>query len=173
MQKCPFLFPCLTVMSSNSEKSFLNFPGHFWKEGVQWELDLKGIVCEHQLQTHTHLPGLVESTDCCRVQTHDDGKRRVQISLGFTTANTWTRQKLYQITVKSHFAWQKCDRMTTEWVFSYWAAILMNFLSSCTLLLSDTHMSTSDMTHCWTSLQRCRRTESAAVWPLPGERLRV
>ncbi|TNN62347.1 hypothetical protein EYF80_027464 [Liparis tanakae] len=26
-------------------------------------------------------------------------------------------------------------------------------------------MSTSDMTHCWTSLQRCSSTESAAVWP--------
>lgn len=31
---CVFLYLCppgLTVMSSSSEKSFLNFPGHFWK----------------------------------------------------------------------------------------------------------------------------------------------
>lgn len=34
---------------------------------------------------HTHLPGLVKSTDCGCVETHDDGKGRVEIPLGFTT----------------------------------------------------------------------------------------
>lgn len=35
----------------------------------------------------TFLPGLVESTDGCCVQAHDDGKRRVEVSLGFTVSS--------------------------------------------------------------------------------------
>ena len=83
-------------MSSNSEKSFLNFPGHFWKEVIGSDFHQDTHLCK-QTHTHTHththsyLPGLVEAADSCCVQTHDDGKCRVQISLGFTTTDTQTR----------------------------------------------------------------------------------
>lgn len=84
----------LTVMSSSSEKSFLNFPGHFWgswEKGGGRERDLvRGFVffklaIDSRRRAHTYLPGLVESADSRRVETHDDGECRVQISLSFTT----------------------------------------------------------------------------------------
>lgn len=54
-----------------------------------------------------------------------------------------------------------------------WAAILMNFLISWTLLQSVGHSSTSVITHSWTSLQRCSSSSNATVWPALLWRLKV
>ncbi len=60
-----------------------------------------------------------------------------------------------------------------SWAYTYCAAILMNFLKSCTRLQSVGHSSTSVITHCWDSLQRCNSCSSATVWPALASRLRV
>lgn len=56
---------------------------------------------------------------------------------------------------------------------TYCAAILMNFLKSCTRLQRVGHRSTSVITHCWVSLQRCNSCSSATVWPALASRLSV
>lgn len=49
----------------------------------------------------------------------------------------------------------------------------MYFLKSCTRLHRVGHRSTSVITHCWVSLQRCNSCSSATVWPPLASRLRV
>lgn len=45
----------LTVMSSSSEKSFLNFPGHFWETGAGWgSFSCFFNLWINSLNTHTH-----------------------------------------------------------------------------------------------------------------------
>lgn len=63
-----------------------------------------------------------------------------------------------------------CDRPSMHWcvaagggVATHCAAILMNFLRSCTLLLSWLHRQTSVTTHSWTWLNRRRNRSRLAV----------
>lgn len=76
----------------------------------------------------TYLPRLVESTDSSCVKTHDDGKCRVQISLGFTAVcNTGRSRKML---LKKEI---KHDVLKTYSSFCLHDHVCVLFLLSCNL----------------------------------------
>lgn len=134
--------------------------------GIKREMtESSGIPPEGADPDRVYLPRLAQSAHSRVAHPHNDGEEGIQILKLPTTVGKHTirpKSSSDEACATQHALVRDSRRCVCVWA-THCAAILMNFLRSCTLLLSWLHRQTSVTTHSWTWLNLCRNRSRLAV----------